>query len=306
MTIQSVREFSARHFASATGLAALVAALDAKAGGSPLDPALEARISELLAALGAGEVLDGVSASEAKMLVPEIRHQLRCDAALMNGDTRSTSWSYSDPRVLQDFGDFARCHATGISKGIIPSIEGFATRFGAPGAAFLDIGVGVAGTAIGMAEQWPDLRIVGIDVWQPSLSLARVNVEKAGLRDRIELREQGAENLDDQAAFDLAWMPLPFLPERVIPAAIERTREALRSGGWLVVAFVNLEGHDPITAALWRLRVTSFGGPLWSSTEIESLMRDKGLVDVRTLPRTPGVPASFAIGRCKAKPETGR
>ena len=79
----------------------------------------------------------------------------------------------------------------------------------------------------------PNLRIVGIDVFKPSLRLARENVEKAGLLDRIELREQGAEALEDDEAFDLAWMPTVFMPERVIPEATERTHRALRpAAGW--------------------------------------------------------------------------
>jgi hypothetical protein len=41
--------------------------------------------------------------------------------------------------------------------------------------------VGVAGTAIALAQYWPQLAIVGIDVWQPALALARQNTARQRL-----------------------------------------------------------------------------------------------------------------------------
>ena len=112
MTTQAIRDFFNAHHPAATGLAALVAALDAKASGAPLNPALAGRVDDLLTALGAGNLMDGVTAEEAKHLVPDIRHQLGFNAKLMYPETRGTSWSYGDPQLLQEVGDFARCHAS--------------------------------------------------------------------------------------------------------------------------------------------------------------------------------------------------
>lgn len=300
MSIQKVREFAGRHMASSSGLSALVAALDAKGSATPLDPGLAARIGELLSVLGAGNILDELSAEEARALVPEIRHQATIDSLLMRPETRSTSWSYADARFLQDTGEFSRFHGQVITRQIIPALEGVADRFGKPGAKHLDIGVGVAGTAISLAQLWPSLSIVGIDVWQPSLALARQNVGNAGLRDRIELREQGAENLQDESAFDLAWLPAVFMPESVVPEAMRRTRRALRPGGWLIFAFLEFDGLDPIPAALWRLRQTLLGGPHWSESEVTERMQQAGFADVKVLPRHPSVPAAFVVGRREA------
>ena len=61
---------------------------------------------------------------------------------------------------------------------IAPKLDGLAARLEAPGAAFLDVGVGVGLLGVEMARLWPNLRIVGIDVWPPSLALARQNVAK--------------------------------------------------------------------------------------------------------------------------------
>jgi ubiquinone/menaquinone biosynthesis C-methylase UbiE len=184
-----------------------------------------------------------------------------------------------------------------ITRQIVPALEGLAQRLSTPGAKHLDVGVGVAGTAIALAQQWPALSVVGIDVWQPSLALARQNISSAGLGDRIELREQAVENLEDNAAFDLAWLPVPFIPERVVPDAVTRIKRSLRPGGWFVFTYIDVEGLDPVPTPLWRLRVSMFGGPLWSTREIEKLMKEKGFADVRPLPRHPGVPAGFVVGR---------
>ena len=302
MSIPSIREFTGRQTGPATALACLAAALEAKARGTALQPAMATGFKALFAALGAGNLLDGVDAltvEEAKALAPEVRQNLRFDGLLMNPDTHTGSWSYADPAVLQDVGAFSRSHATVLSKNIVPALEGLSARLAAPGASFLDIGVGVAGTACAMAEQWPNLRIVGIDVWQPSLALARENVAKAGLGDRIELRERGAESLEDDKVFDLAWMPIPFLPARVLEGAMQQTHHALRPGGWLIVPFINVDGLDPVPAALWRLRQAMFGGSLLTTTAVEDLLKARGYTDVHPLPRHPGVPTTFAVGRRK-------
>jgi SAM-dependent methyltransferase len=297
MSMQTVREFINRHQAYAAGLAGLGAALDAKASGAPLDPALDARIQDLLAAIGAGNILADLTAEEAMSLVSDLRVQLLCTTKLLYPETRTTSWSFSDAQLLQEVGEFARGHAHGITRGVVPALEGMAQRFAAPGAAFLDIGVGVAGTSIALAQQWPGLRVVGIDVFQPALALARENVDRANLRERIELREQRAESLEDESAFDLVWVPIFFVPEAVIPAVAERTLRALRPGGWVMFVYPELEGMDAARTAFWRLRVTTWGGPLWSSGEVEKLLREKGFADVHALPRPPGGPTGIIVGR---------
>jgi SAM-dependent methyltransferase len=119
--------------------------------------------------------------------------------------------------------------------------------------------VGVAGLSIAMAHLWPSLRVVGIDPWPPALFLARENVQRAGLRDRIVLREQVVEDLADTEAFDLVWLPSAFIPAKAIPPACENVCRALRPGGWLLFAMAT-PGTDPLTASLVRLRTVLWGG----------------------------------------------
>ena len=298
MSIQTLRAFINRHNAAAAGLDALGAALDARSSGRPLEPALAARVDELLAALGGGDVLDGVSAQEAAPFLAELRGMGRIEARLLDASTRAPGWGHDDPVILQAAGDISAGFAQGLTRNVAPALEGLSERLTAPGAAFLDVGVGVAGLAIAMARLCPELRIVGVDPWQPSLRLARENVDRAGLGDRIELREQGGETLEDEGAFDLAWVASAFMPERVVPRICARAHRALRPGGWMLLGMLNL-GQDPQTAALVGLRATLWGGPLWTGGEGETVLREGGLVEVRTLPGPPGALTTLVAGRRK-------
>src|SRR5437660_9135 len=90
---------AATRASSSAGRGALGAALDPLANGAPLDPALAARVDELLLALGATDLLGDVSAPQAAVFLAEIRHALGMDAKLPYAHTRGTSWSFHDPLI---------------------------------------------------------------------------------------------------------------------------------------------------------------------------------------------------------------
>ena len=296
MSVQALREFMNRHMASATGVAALGAALDAKASGTPLEASLDARAKAFLAALGVGDALSDVSADEVRPLLAEIRMMAAIDSKLLHAHTRTTSWSYTDAAVLEGAGVMSAGFVGPLAQVLLPGLEGAMDRLGAPGGTFLDVGVGVAGLAIAVAKRWPSVHIVGIDPWQPSLALARENVAKAGLADRIELREQRAEDLKDERAFDLAWLPALFMPRQVVRPACERIYQTLRPGGWMLFNAVN-PGLDPQADALWWLRMTMFGDSAMPSAEAETLLRELGFSDVQTLCSPAGSFMRLVAGR---------
>jgi len=296
MTAPTLRELITRHTASVTGLACLGARLDAIATGQPLPPALDARIGDMLSVLGMTGALDGVTPLDAGQFLSEIRQVMSIDESLLYAESRSTSWIHDDKRVLQSAGDFSRGFARALTRMFIPQLEGLQARLSAKGGALLDVGVGVGSFAGEMAALWPELRVTGIDVWQPSLALARANIAAAGVGSRVELREQACEDLADAAAFDLAWLPIIFMPERIIPAALERTFRALRPGGWLVTGLANTEGTE-FSPTFWRLRTTMFGGPMWTLGQLQELLAAKGYTDTRVLPTPPGAPALVVARR---------
>jgi predicted O-methyltransferase YrrM len=205
-------------------------------------------------------------------------------------------WDHAEPEILQSIGETARMHAQTVTREIVPVCVGLAERFRTKGAVMLDVGVGVAGTAIALAQMWPELRIVGIDPWQPSLKLARENVDQAGLADRIELRELGVERLEDQSAYDYVYFANTFIAEPLAVSGLARALNALRPGGWISIASNN-DAAPPPLAALFRLRETQWGGPVWSSADAEAVLRKTGFVDVRTPPTPPNALVAWTVAR---------
>jgi len=183
-----------------------------------------------------------------------------------------------------------------LKRTIAPRLDGLPERLAAPGAAFLDVGVGVAAMATEMVRQWPSLRVVGVDPWAASVALARGNVRAAGLADRIELREQRAEDPPDEDRFDLAWVPSVFIPREALPSVLERVARALRPGGWLLLAFAH-PGADPLAAALARLRTALWGGTDATPSEMVDALTRSGLVEVTPLPGPPASAVAMVAGR---------
>jgi SAM-dependent methyltransferase len=201
---------------------------------------------------------------------------------------------HTDTSILQGGGELTAGFANVLPQ-LLPMLDGLAQRLGTPGAAFLDVGTGVARLAIAMARKWPALNVVGLDVSGPALALARRNVAQADCEGRIELREQPAQELPDESAFDLAWIPAPFVPEYALGCLVERVHRALKPGGWML--FATARPGEDLRGAAMRFRVALFGGKPMTQDEAETLIADKGFVDVRTLPGPPRDVKMIVAGR---------
>jgi SAM-dependent methyltransferase len=296
MITDALRAHVARLQTSASALAALGAALDARASGGPMDPALARAVDDVVDALGAGEDLAAATAAELRPLLGEIRTFALANVRLLFAASRDPGWAPTEPALLEAAGDVSAAIPATLAATIAPQLTGLEARLSAPGAAFLDVGVGVGVLAVEMARRWPGLRVVGVDPWAPALALARDRVRAAGLADRIELREQAGEHLADQDAFDLAWIPGAFVPASALPAVLRRVRAALRPGGWLLLPFFRAV-DDPLAGALVRLRAAMFGGAASPPAAIEALVGDAGFAEIRTLPAPPTALSGMTVGR---------
>lgn len=279
-------EYITRQMRSTSILAAVGAALDSIATGTPLEPALRRRSEEVIRAVGLDDEVRSLSPAKAKQMLAEMRFCVLLDAKMLAQSSRSLAWDHADGEILEAGGEVSAAFAEVLTHAIAPRLDGLAARLG-EGGSFLEVGVGAAGLSVAMARLWPRLRVTGIDPWAPSVALAEENVRRAGLGDRIELRQQGVEELDAIDAFDLAWIPSAFLPERVIATACERVHAALRPGGWLLFAMAN-PGSDPVNAAIVRLRTVFWGGCVLEADAIEQRLRQIGFADVEPLPSPPG------------------
>lgn len=230
-------------------------------------------------------------------LLGDIRSTLMQSVALLDASAGAepvTGWQHTDPGLLQAQGDASGAFAPMFKTMIVPSLGDLATRLEQPGGRFLDVGVGVGALSISMCRAWPNLRAVGLDVFDAPLAIARQNISRAELGDRIELRRVAVEDLPDDAAFDLAWLPSFFIPAPRLPAASQRVCASLRPGGWMILCA--LGGGDDRKRAVSALISDVWGGPALSPTAAESLLKEAGLSSVRTLPGPPWAPV-LVIGQ---------
>lgn len=299
MNATGIRDVVDRLGASSRALAALGAAVQARVSGAPLDPAVRVRVEDVLDALGARRFVEEAGPAELRPVLGGIRSELFLGARLVSGGPApppGAAWACADPAALQAAGDVSAGFPAALKRAVAPALDGLAERLAAPDARFLDIGVGVAAMAVEMVRQWPSLRVVGVDPLAKAIAMARDTVRAAGLADRIELREQGAEDLADENRFDLAWVPGLFVSEQALPRVLERAARALRPGGWLLLAFAD-PGADPLAAPLSRLRTVLWGGALLAHAEAEELLAGAGLAGVKALPGPPNSAVAMVAGR---------
>lgn len=253
---------------------ALAAASAHAEGGVP--PELEGQVREVLAAAG----LDGLDEIRSPHLMADLRStllQVADFAARAREGTLAPGWSHTDPVLLQAQGDMSASGVAMLTQQVFPQL-------GRPVRDFLDVGAGVASVAIEVCRQVDGLRAVGLEPQEAPLAIARRNVAEAGLAGRIELRRQLVQELADEAAFDVAWLPLTFFPADVLEAALVTVHRALRPGGLVVTGTLVHDGAD-LRAAAARLRAALWGGEQFGPDELERLARAAGYAEVRRGPR---------------------
>ncbi len=178
----------------------------------------------------------------------------------------------------------------------LPMLEGLAERFSAAqGGVFLDVGVGVAELACAFCEAVPQSRVVGLDPLPQAIELATRTVAAHGLGDRVELRHEGVEQLDDQAVFDLAWVPLPFIPSAVVGEGLVRVWRALKPGGWLLLPGSTMEPGADGDIARWQVHLA--GGTLLAEDERARMLEGAGFTSPVRLDTPPGTPRILAVRR---------
>lgn len=75
----------------------------------------------------------------------------------------------------------------------------------------VDVGTGSGCIAIVLARRFPDLTVLGIDISQPALEIARANADLNGVSDRVNLcRNDLLDNL--AGPFDFVCANLPYIP----------------------------------------------------------------------------------------------
>jgi SAM-dependent methyltransferase len=182
-------------------------------------------------------ILEGLEENQERAALALIQSSLRQAIDLLENPARAPGWTNEDPILLQSQGQLSRQIVRSIGKIAMdrPDID-FALR---QSGSFLDVGTGVGWLAIEAARTWPALRVVGIDLWEPALRLARKNLTWSGVGDRVELRLQSVEQLDDEAVFSLAWFPGPFIARENAARALETRSSSACTGRVACVRFLH-------------------------------------------------------------------
>ena len=257
------------------------------------DPEIRERLRDVACELlGDADLPPGPVAAQ---VVGMARSFLRQAVDLVDDPGRSGGWEHLDPALLQGIGRLSGSVVAAISAAA-ESFDGLGARFASPDARFLDVGTGTGWLAIAVAQAFPAMRVVGLDLFDAPLELARTNVESVGLSARIELRAADICTIDDIDAFDAIWLPLPFLPRAVVPTALAVARRALRPGGWVLPGL--FAGPDePLAQRLVDLRTVRGGGYPWPAAELTEEIAAAGFSDIGELRRTWAAPIRLFAGR---------
>lgn len=259
--------------------AALGACLRLRRDGMLVEPELAARLDGVLDALAVREAVDALDPQQTVALLGIVEGFLAQAVDFVTEPPRS-GWDHEQASILLAQGHSSVLVAGALQRFVLPSLgDDLARRLEAPGAAFLDVGAGVAALSIAICRMWPALRVVGVDPWPPALELARQAVAAAGLGERVELRDGTIEALGDVDRFDLAWVPTFFIGRPALQPGIERVYGSMHAGGWAILGLYARPG-DPLADALAELRTVRQGGALITPEEAAELLERAGFCDV--------------------------
>jgi precorrin-6B methylase 2 len=275
--------FSARSAEDDVAAQALAAAGLMVEGPAGVQPAVG--LAALLSDESLGARLEGTASS---------LRQLAMAAGIMP-EQDGKGWATQDDATLLAQGRSSAFGGRMLATIGVASLTGLSERFRG-GGQFLDVGVGVGELAAAFCAVQLDARVLGIDVLPRALELARRTIEQRALQDRLEVRLQPVQELDDVERFDLAWMPAIFIPEAVFATGAAHVRVALRPGGWLVVGAARFD-RDPMGAAVARWRTIRAGGTAMTTDETRTVLEGEGFVEFMSVPSPPTAPALYAVRR---------
>ena len=260
-------------------------------------------LETLLLALAADKflVLEGnafsVSPDYAPFLLPDspatqiniLNHNYNCMQRWVRlEDTLKTG----APPPREDSGDNAKdmrafiCGMADISR--LSSIE-VAEKFDfSPFRKLLDLGGGPATSAITFARRNPELSCVVFDLEGP-LGIAKEEIEKAGLSDRIKTQIGNYHEDDLGSGFDLVYISniIHSLSPDDTETILRKSRKAMIDGGAIVLKDFFMEDNriEPRFAAMFSINMLmgTQGGKSYTLSETEEILQRCGFGNFKTI-----------------------
>lgn len=286
MSFEEVIGAMMRLSTAADTLAALGAQLAlAEQGGHP-DPAIDAALAALTTAAGIPDV-STLPPPQRALALAVTRMFLAQAADLAREPERPRGWGMTDPMVLDGYGRGSTM-IPGLLAGAAPELADVRS--------FLDVGTGVGLLAVAATGVWPEAKVVGVDVWEPSLERARANVANAGLADRVTLRHQDVTTLTDVDAFDAAWIPTFFFTPEALAETVTAVVRSVRPGGSVVLGRF-MAPCDAVAKAASDLHTIRGGGHNLTEDDAVALLKGTGCIGVRALERRWPMPLEFVLGQ---------
>ncbi len=177
---------------------------------------------------------------------------------------------------------------TVVARRMLAGIPGMKDKLEA-GASVLDVGCGVGGLMIKIAQVWPNSRCHGVDIDPHGVAQAQANVAASDVADRVTAAAVGPEGIDRAGEFDLAVMfeVLHEIDAAVRPDVLKDVSRSLKPGGAL---FLLDETYPSDLAGLrdasYNFAVqTQFAELIWGNTvptiEVQrELFADAGLKEI--------------------------
>jgi precorrin-6B methylase 2 len=215
--------------------------------------------------------------------------QLRVTSGLTNEFIQSarnkslkTGWHYEDEFILNAQG----AQSEYIVTDYILQDKELIAKLKQSDAKFLDVGAGVAKITLRLCAEFPNLHVVALEPAPKPHQLASINIANSAYAERIHLRREKIQDIDDENQFDVVWYPQIFFSHEVFIAGLQKIITALKPGGMLLTTAIASDKAS-LATSVRQLQGALFGG-LRSLQEVDIALGAKGFNNLHIYPDVAG------------------